>query len=104
MVTETPTRGVPEDGERGIDGWLHRYSRWKERRLTHMAELPLPTLALQSLYLCVCILLDGVLLPWVVVAVASGFSDALFAVLLVPVIVAEGVVYQRMKAREIPPA
>ncbi len=89
-----------EDRDRGIDAWMRRYSRWRERRLTHLAAVPLSSLAVQNLVLCLCILLDGVFLPWIVVLVAGGFSSPLFALLLVPSVIAEGVVYRRMKARD----
>lgn len=79
---------------------MRRYSRWRERRLTHLAAIPLSSLALQNLFLCACILVDGVLLPWLVVLLAGGFSYVIFTLILAPGIVAEGFVYQRMKAGE----
>lgn len=99
MVAEQAGQEVPQEKARGIDGWLRRYSHWRERRLTQLAETPLSSLALQNLFLCVCILLDGVLLPWVVVLVAGDFSYVLFAILFFPSVVAEGLVYLKMKGR-----
>ncbi len=99
MATEEVRRDVPQEEARGIDAWMRRYSRWRERRLMHMAELPLSSLAAQNLFLCLCILVDGVLLPWIVVVLAGDFSYAWYGVLLLPSVVGEGLVYQRMKAR-----
>ncbi len=104
MATEEVRRDMPQEGARGIDAWMRRYSRWRERRLTHMAELPLSSLVLQNLFLCLCILFDGVFLPWVVVLIAGGFSYAWLGLLLLPSLVAEGLVYRRIKAREVRPA
>ncbi len=104
MATEGAGREATKEEMRGIDAWMRRYSRWRERRLTHMAELPLSSLALQNLFLCLCILFDGVFLPWIVVLVAGGFSYALLGLLLLPSLVAEGLVYRRIKAREVRPA
>ncbi len=101
MATEEPTRDDSTAGlGRGIDGWMHRYSRWRERRLTHLAEMPLSSLAVQTLFLSLCILLDGVVLPWIVVLVAADFSYPLFLLLLVPSLAAEGFVHLRLKAGE----
>ncbi len=91
-----------EDRNRGIDAWMRRYSRWRERRLTDLASVPLSSLAVQNLFLCICILLDGVLLPWIVILITGGFSYPLFALLLVPSVLAEGVLYQKLKARDVP--
>lgn len=99
MATEPASQEAPQVPVRGIDGWMRRYSRWRERRLTHLAETPLSSLALQNLFLCVCILIDGVLIPWIVVLLEGDFSLALFAVLFVPSVVAEGLVYLRIKGR-----
>ncbi len=90
-----------EDRGRGIDAWMRRYSRWRERWLTNLAAMPLSSLAVQNLFLCVCILLDGVLRPWIVILITAGFSYALFAVLLVPSLVVEGYLYQKLKARDV---
>ncbi len=99
MATEDAAP-VTEPESRGVDAWLRRYSRWKERRLTHMAEVPFAALAVQNLYLCACILLDGVVLPWAVTLVAGDFSLTLFAVLLLPAFALEGLLYARIRARE----
>ncbi len=99
MATEDAGRETPPKELRGIDGWMRRYSRWRERRLMHMAELPLSSLVLQNLVLCIFILIDGVLLPWIVVLLAGEFSFAWFGLLLLPSLVAEGLVYQKVKAR-----
>lgn len=84
---------------RGIDRLMMRYSRWRRRRLTSLTEVPLATLGLQTLYLCVCIAADGILLPWAVTAVAGGFSLLVFAALFVPAAVVEVLVYRGMKAQ-----
>jgi hypothetical protein len=75
-----------------------RYSRWRRQRLVTLSETPLAILTLQTLYLSACILADGVLLPWVVTILEGGFSWLLFAVLLVPVLAAESILYRRVKA------
>jgi hypothetical protein len=95
---DLPTRDEPEGEHRGIDAMMKRYSRWKLKRLASMADEPLSTLALRNLYLSACVLLDGVLLPWVVVVAQSGFSFLLFAILFVPTVLGEGIVYRRMTA------
>lgn len=91
MATEEPTRG--------IDAWMRRYSRWRQRRLIHLAQVPLSSLALENLFLCLCILVDGVFLPWVVVLIADAFSYVLLALLLAPSLAAEYLIYRRMKTR-----
>lgn len=83
---------------RGIDRLMMRYSRWRRRRLTSLTEVPLATLGLQTLYLCVCILADGILLPWAVEAIAGGFSLLPFVAIFVPAAVVEALVYRGMKA------
>ncbi len=98
MATEEASRETPQEVVRGIDAWIRRYSRWRERRLMHMAEMPLSSLAFQNLFLCLCILVDGVLLPWIAVLLAGDFSYAWFGVLLLPSIVGEGLVYQKVRA------
>jgi hypothetical protein len=95
---ELPTRDGPTGERRGIDAMMHRYSRWKLKRLANMADEPLSTLALRNLYLSACVLLDGVFLPWVVVVAQGGFSFLLFAILLVPTLLGEGIVYRRLSA------
>lgn len=92
-------RDDPPAEPRGIDGMMHRYSRWKLKRLASMADEPLSTLALRNLYLSACVLLDGVLLPWVVVVAQGPFSFLLFAILLAPILLGEGIVYRRLTAR-----
>jgi len=98
-----PTDGTVQDHPpaelRGIDGMMHRYSRWKLKRLASLANEPLSTLALRNLYLSACVLLDGVFLPWVVVVAQGGFSFLLFAILLAPVLLGEGIAYRRLTAR-----
>lgn len=91
-------------GARGLDGLMFRYSRWKRRSLVDLAEAPLSTLAFRSLYLCGCILLDGVILPWAVTVLGGGFSFPLFALLIVPAVAAEAVVYRRTKTAAAKPA
>lgn len=96
------TSAVPE--ARGIDALLLRYSRWRRARLTAMAEMPLSLLGLQTLYLSACILLDGVVLPWIVTLLGGGFSYLLFVLLLLPTLAAESVLYRRVKAPKTPSA
>ena len=83
---------------RGIDGLMFRYSRWKRRSLEEIAEAPLSALALRTLYLCGCILIDGVILPWILTIPDGGFSLVWFAVLLVPALAGEVVGYHKLKA------
>lgn len=99
MATEDAAPAA-EPEARGIDAWMRRYSRWRERRLTHLAAVPLSSLAVQNLFLCVCILLDGVFVPWIVVVVMGSFSYVLFALLLVPSFVVEAFLYKKLKARD----
>lgn len=66
----------------------------------HLAEMPLSSLAVETLFLSLCILLDGVVLPWIVVLVTGDFSYPLFLLLLVPSLAAEGFVHLKLKARE----
>lgn len=96
--TDLPTRDEPEEEWRGIDSMMHRYSRWRLKRLARMADEPLSTLALRNLYLSACVLLDGVILPWIVMVVQGAFSFLLFGVLFVPTLVVELVLYRRMTA------
>lgn len=98
-ATDAPASDASPRTEHRIDGWLHRYSRWKRDRLVGLDETPLATMGVRTLYLCSCILLDGVMLPWAVEVVAGGFSYPLFAVLVLPTIVVESLLYQKMKAR-----
>ena len=98
MTADDPAAPPPEYKARGIDALLVRYSRWRRRRLARLAEVPLAALALETLYLSACILADAVVLPWIVVLVAGGFSFALFGLLFLPTVVAEAVLYRRVKA------
>jgi hypothetical protein len=91
---ELPTCDDAAGEHRGIDALMHRYSRWKLKRLATMADEPLSTVALRNLYLSACVLLDGVLLPWVVVVAQGGFSFLPFAILLVPTVLGEWIVYR----------
>lgn len=97
-AAEASERAVLETEARGLDGLMRRYSRWRRERLVTMAEVPLSTLTLQSLYLSACVLADGILLPWVASVFEGGFSWLVFVVLLVPSLAAESVFYRRMKA------
>ena len=99
MKTADPA-GAPDEErtERGLDGLMVRYSRWKRRSLEDIAQEPLSTLALRNAYLCACILLDGVILPWIVVVLGGGFSLLLFTLLFIPAVAAETALYRRMKA------
>lgn len=99
MAADDEVQTAREREARGIDAWLRRYSRWKERRLIETAKLPLSALALRSGYLSACILLDGVFLPWIVMLLAGGFSFAPFAVSLLPIVVLEGLLYRKIKSR-----
>ncbi len=96
----TAERNEPRPEVRGIDGLMQRYSRWRRERLVDLAEVPLSTLAARTLYLSACILFDGVLLPGVVAVLVGGFSLVPFAVLLVPVVAAEALVYRRLRRAE----
>lgn len=95
----TAERGEPQPEYRGVDGLMMRYSRWRRQRLADLAEAPLSTLALRTLFLSACILFDGVLLPWVVTILDGGFSLLLFTVLLSPIVAAEALVYRKMRRR-----
>jgi hypothetical protein len=101
---DTPDRDEPPREQRGIDGWMHRYSRWKRRRLVSLNETSVAVIGIRTLYLCACILLDGVMLPWAVVVLVGAFSYPLFAGLVLPAIVVEALLYQRMKAVDREPA
>jgi hypothetical protein len=103
-TAEVTDREALETEPRGLDGLMRRYSRWRRERLVTLAEVPLSTLTLQSLYLSVCVLADGILLPWLASVLDGGFSWLLFVVLLVPALAAESVLYRRMKARRQKPA
>jgi hypothetical protein len=92
---DLPTQDGTARERRGLDAMMHRYSRWKLNRLARMADEPLSALALRNLYLSACVLLDGVVLPWFVVLAQGGFSFLLFAILLVPTLLVEGIVYRR---------
>ena len=94
---ETVERDEPRPESRGIDGLMTRYSRWRRQRLVTLTEVPLSTLTLRTLALSGFILVDGVLLPWVVTVLEGTFSFLLFAILFVPLIAAEAMVYRRMK-------
>lgn len=100
MAADDEAQTTPAREVRGIDAWLRRYSRWKERRLIETAQLPLSDLALRSGYLSACVLLDGVFLPWVLILLAGGFSFALFSVALLPIVVLEALLYRKIKSRE----
>ena len=91
-------RANPDRIGGGLDALMRRYSRWKRERLVEIAELPLSALALRNLFLSVCILVDGVVLPWVVAVALGGFSFLLFTLLLIPAVALESVLYRRMKA------
>jgi len=94
---ETTEKDEPPYEPRGIDGLMARYSRWRRRRLVTLAEMPLSALAVQTLYLCACVLADGVFLPWVVTVLQGEFSLLLFSALLIPLVAAEAVVYREMR-------
>lgn len=97
---KTADSDAPDEADtaRGIDGLMFRYSRWKRRSLEDIATAPLSVLAVRSLYLCACILFDGVILPWIIMIPEGGFSLPLFAVLLVPAVAAEVLGYRRLRA------
>ena len=103
-MKESEAEEDPEGEYRGIDSLMHRYSRWKIKRLTRAADEPLTALTLRTLYLSACILLDGVFLPWIVMILEGGFSLLLFSVLLVPTVVVEWTVYRRMTPPQEAPA
>lgn len=97
-TAEPPDRVESETEARGLDALMRRYSRWRRERLVSLAEVPLSTLTLQTLYLSACVLADGILLPWVVSVPEGSFSWLLFTVLLVPALAAESILYRRVKA------
>jgi len=103
-TADASEHAASETEARGLDGLMRRYSRWRRERLVTMAEVPLSTLTLQSLYLSACVLADGILLPWVASVFEGGFSWLEFVVLLVPALAAESVLYRRMKAPQRKPA
>lgn len=79
-----------------IDRLLKRYSRWRKRRLENIVELPLSKLALRTAFVSACIVIDGVLLPWIIVALnRSLLSLAMFAVSIVTAVAIEAYVYRR---------
>jgi len=96
--TDDAARDDSAEEPRGIDGLMRRYSRWRLQRLARIADESLTALTLRNLYLSACVLLDGVFLPWAVIILEGGFSFLLFAVLLVPTLLVEAILYRRMTA------
>lgn len=88
-----------------VDETLHRYSEWYRRRVENLSSSSLKTLAIKSCFLTVAIIIDGVILPSIIILLnRTLLSFALFGILLFSALIAEAFTYQRLRigARKAP--
>jgi len=79
---------------------LRRYSEWRRRRLVNDSQLPFNHLIIKTTYFAACILVDGVVLPWIVIALQRTFlSYLLFMLCLGLILLAQVRLYFGIKAR-----
>jgi hypothetical protein len=79
---------------------LRRYSEWKRRRLVNDSQLPFNHLIIKTTFFTACILVDGVVLPWIVIALQRTFvSYLLFMLCLGLMLLAQVRLYSGIKAR-----
>ena len=76
---------------------FHRYAEWKRVQLTNATAEPMANLLKRSAYLSLCVLVDGVILPWIILILNRSFiSGLVFACLLIVAVALEYLVYGRL--------
>jgi hypothetical protein len=96
--TERNHDSMPNDDPDTVTRLLMKYSQWRRRRLVAESNVPIRLLALRTVFLTGCVLVDGVFLPWIVIALNRAiFSYALFATALVLAVFLEARFYFRWK-------
>lgn len=96
--TERDHNSTPNDNPDTVTRLLMKYSQWGRRRLVAESKVPIRLLVLRTVFLTGCILVDGVFLPWIVIALNRAiFSYALFAAGLVLAVFLEARFYFRWK-------
>jgi len=77
--TENTHNSAVNDKPDAVTKILMKYSRWRRKRFVAESKVPLRLLLLRTGFLTGCILIDGVLLPWVITIMnRSILSYALF--------------------------
>lgn len=81
---------------RTVTDLLNAYGRWRKKRIREIVDAPLRSLALKSLFFVVCIVVDGVMVPSVILIFGrSFFAYLLFGALFILAVAAEAYLYGR---------
>jgi len=66
---------------------LRRYSDSRKKHLLTDSKLPMKCLVFRAVYITACILVDGLLLPWIVIELGRTFLSYLIFILCLSAIV-----------------
>jgi len=78
---------------------LRRYSDSRKKRLLTDSKLPMKCLVFRAVYITACILVDGLLLPWIVIELRRTFlSYLIFILCLSAIVLAQVRLYSKIGA------
>lgn len=75
---------------------LKGYGNWRRKQVKELADTPLRSLALKSLFYVLCITVDGILIPSVILIFdRTAVAYILFGALLISAVAAESFLYRK---------